>query len=264
MLNLNNYFEHLEKLWFYEIFDNIQYPWQPIKKINRYIKNFLKKKQGYASASEGVECFKIFNTAGEEENIAVVNRPVRLDRDIFIKDIFIMEGTVLEPGALIKSPAIIGKNCQVRQGAYIRGNLITGKGCVLGHTTEIKNSILFDFVEAGHFAYIGDCMLGDHVNLGAGAKLANLQLRTRDEKIERKKREITIQYENKKYPTGMAKLGAIIGDNTEIGCNTVTSPGSLISKNSWIYPNTTVSKGFYPSDRIIRMAEKGLAVVSCR
>jgi bifunctional N-acetylglucosamine-1-phosphate-uridyltransferase/glucosamine-1-phosphate-acetyltransferase GlmU-like protein len=102
-----------------------------------------------------------------------------------------------------------------------------------------------DHTEAGHFAYIGDSILGYHVNLGAGTKLANLQLRTQEEKESGKINPIKITIDEKVIDTGMQKFGAVVGDYVEIGCNSVTCPGALIGKNSWILPNTTVRKGYY-------------------
>ena len=87
-------------------------------------------------------------------------------------------GTILEPTAIIKGPAIIGKNNDIRQGAYMRGNVMVGDHCVIGHCTEIKNSILMNHVEAGHFNYVGDSILGSYVNMGAGSRLANVQFRS--------------------------------------------------------------------------------------
>ncbi|SFM79137.1 hypothetical protein [Thermodesulforhabdus norvegica] len=147
------------------------------------------------------------------------------------------KGVVVEPGALIKGPAVIGDGTEVRQGAYVRGKCLIGKNCVVGHTTEVKNSIMLDGAKAGHFAYIGDSILGKDVNLGAGVKLANL-------KINRK--VVKIKILDVEIDTGMKKLGAIIGDGSEIGCNSVTNPGVLLGPNSMVWPGVTVPGGYYP------------------
>lgn len=147
------------------------------------------------------------------------------------------KGVVVEPGALIKGPAVIGDGTEVRQGAYIRGKCLIGKGCVVGHTTEMKNSVMLDGAKAGHFAYIGDSIIGKDVNLGAGVKLANL-------KINRK--VVKIKILDVEIDTGMKKLGAIIGDGSEIGCNSVTNPGVLLGPGSLVWPGVTVPGGYYP------------------
>ena len=134
-----------------------------------------------------------------------------------------------------------------------------GDSCVVGHCTEIKNSILMNHVEAGHFNYIGNSILGSYVNMGAGSRLANVQFRGLQEKTENFIEDIEIPMEGKLILTGLPKLGSIIGDNVEVGCNAVLCPGALIGKNNWIYPNCTVPKGFYspgnfitPSDHKLR------------
>ncbi len=136
-------------------------------------------------------------------------------------------GTVVEPGAYIKGPCIIGDYCTIRHGAYIRGNVITGDHCVIGHCTEVKNSILLQNAQVAHFAYVGDSIIGSHVNLGAGVKLANLLFNHKN---------IEIQLEGRMIDTERKKLGAIIGDRAQIGCNSVTNPGTILSKNTRIYP----------------------------
>lgn len=151
--------------------------------------------------------------------------------------IIIGPGTIVEPGAFIKGPTVIGCHAQIRQGAYIRGNCLIGNRCVVGHTTEIKGSIMLDGAKAGHFAYIGDSILGKDVNLGAGTKLANLKVIPGS---------IVITYERKRFKTGRRKLGAILGDQTETGCNSVTSPGTIVGPSSIIYAGVAAPGGYYP------------------
>jgi acetyltransferase-like isoleucine patch superfamily enzyme len=166
---------------------------------------------------------------------------------LFDSDIYIGKGTVVEPGALIKGPSIIGNHTEVRQGAYLRGNCLIGDRCVVGHTTEVKHSIMLDDAKAGHFAYIGDSILGNHVNLGAGTKLANLKI------VDV---EMKLRVEGKIYETGLRKLGAILGDYTETGCNSVTSPGTLLGKASLVYPCVNIPGGFYPGRSIVSIKAK--------
>lgn len=151
--------------------------------------------------------------------------------------VHIGKGTEVGEFVVIHGPAYIGENCDIRPGAFIRGNVIVGDGCVVGHSTELKNSILLDGAKAPHFNYVGDSILGNGVNLGAGVKLANV----RNDKGE--------------IRDGMAKLGAIIGDGSQIGCNTVTNPGTMIGKKVMVYPNATL-KGFVNSNSIVRIITK--------
>ena len=133
--------------------------------------------------------------------------------------ISIGKGTVVEPGAYIKGPCVIGRNCEIRHGAYIRGDVLVSDNCVVGHATEVKNSIFLNRSQAGHFAYVGDSILGNGVNLGAGTKCANLRLDHKNIKVEGQ-------------DTGRRKFGAIFGDGAQTGCNTVTNPGTLMAKNT--------------------------------
>lgn len=156
--------------------------------------------------------------------------------------ISIGKGTVIEPGAYIKGPCIIGQGCSVRHGAYIRGDVIVGDNCVIGHDTEIKHSIMLDNAHAAHFAYVGDSILGNRVNLGAGTKCANLKLDNA---------KIIIRYENESFETGLRKFGLICGDDTQIGCNTVTNPGTLLGQGVLCYPCMNFG-GFVPSRSIVK------------
>lgn len=159
--------------------------------------------------------------------------------------ISIGKGTIVEPGAYIKGPCVIGKDSTVRHGAYVRGNLLAGNKCVIGHDSELKNAILFDGAHAPHFAYVGDSILGNHVNLGAGTVLANLRF---DGK------EVVVHHEGKTYPTGLRKLGAILGDNAETGCNSVTNPGTIFGKYARCWPASNVG-GIIPAYAIARNKE---------
>jgi len=159
-------------------------------------------------------------------------------------EIEIGPGSLVEPGALIRGPARIGPACEVRQGAYLRGNVLAGAGCVLGHATEVKNAVFLDGAKAGHFAYVGDSVLGSGANLGAGTKLANLKIIGGAIRIRTREGEVD---------TGRRKLGAILGDGTETGCNAVLSPGTLLVPKSMVYPNTTVPSGAHLGKRIFRV-----------
>lgn len=159
------------------------------------------------------------------------------------KDIYIGQGTVVETGAYIQGPTFIGRQAEVRQGAYLRGGCLVGDRCVVGHVTEMKNSVMLNGAKAGHFAYIGDSLLGKDCNLGAGTKLANLKIIGQT---------IKVRANDKTYDTGLRKFGAVLGDHTETGCNSVTNPGTLLGPKSIVGPNATVKAGFYPRQSIIR------------
>jgi len=152
-------------------------------------------------------------------------------------------GVFIEAGALIKSPTIIDDWTEIRQGAYLRGYCLVGKRCVVGHVTEVKHSIFLDDAKAGHFAYLGDSILGQAVNLGAGTKLANLRFAGG---------EITIRTPTGNVGTGLKKLGAILADGVQTGCNSVTNPGTLFGKRTHLMPNTTAPSGYHPPNSFIK------------
>jgi bifunctional N-acetylglucosamine-1-phosphate-uridyltransferase/glucosamine-1-phosphate-acetyltransferase GlmU-like protein len=168
---------------------------------------------------------------------------------LFDDRVIIGNRTVVEPGALIKGPTVLGAETEVRQGAYVRGNCLIGNRCVVGHATEIKSSIMLDGSKAGHFAYIGDSILGRDVNLGAGTKLANLKIIPGT---------IMIAINRKYYKTGRRKLGAILGDRTETGCNSVTSPGTLMEPGAIVYSGTSVPGGYYPEKSYVRPSRSSI------
>jgi NDP-sugar pyrophosphorylase family protein len=164
-------------------------------------------------------------------------------------NVSIGRGTVVHPRAVILGPAVIGENCEVRANCYVRGDLITGDHCVLGHASEFKNSILFNRAQAPHFAYVGDSILGQRAHLGAGVICSNNKLIGDP--------SIIIKHDGKSIDTGLRKLGAIVGDEAEIGCNSVLSPGSIIGRKSVLYPNL-LWRGVCPSETIIKLLQEQL------
>ncbi|MCI5139072.1 MAG: hypothetical protein D3922_11805, partial [Candidatus Electrothrix sp. AR1] len=146
------------------------------------------------------------------------------------QEIQLGKGVLIESGALIKGPAVIGDHTEIRQGAYVRGYCLTGKRCVIGHTTEVKHSIFLNDAKAGHFAYLGDSILGTDANLGAGTKFANLRFLPGN---------VQVRTDKGVLDTGLRKLGAILGDRVQTGCNSVTNPGTLIGPDGILMPNTT-------------------------
>ena len=157
-----------------------------------------------------------------------------LDSD-YIKlknDVYVHKSVKIEEGAYINGPTIICENSVIRHNAYIRGSVIIGKSSIIGNSTEVKNSILFDKVECPHFNYVGDSVLGEHAHLGAGVILSNVR-------------------SDKKEVNGLRKCGSILGNNAEIGCNSVLCPGTIIGENSSVYPLTMV-KGEVESNMIVK------------
>ena len=153
------------------------------------------------------------------------------------------QGVLIESGALIKEPAIIGDRTEIRQGAYLRGYCLVGARCVVGHATEVKHSIFLNDAKAGHFAYLGDSILGGDANLGAGTKFANLRFLPGN---------VQVRTENGVVDSGLRKFGAILGDRAQTGCNSVTNPGTLIGRDGILMPNTTAPSGLHSGKAVIR------------
>lgn len=160
--------------------------------------------------------------------------------------VFLAPGCRVEPGALVRGPAIIGAGTVIRQGAYIREYCLIGEKCVVGHATEVKGSIMLNGSQAPHFNYVGDSVLGNRANLGAGTKLSNLK---------NDHGPVSVVVNGVRQCTGLRKLGAIVGDGVAIGCNCVTSPGSLIGPNSMVYANLVV-RGTVPRDSIVKLYQE--------
>jgi UDP-N-acetylglucosamine diphosphorylase / glucose-1-phosphate thymidylyltransferase / UDP-N-acetylgalactosamine diphosphorylase / glucosamine-1-phosphate N-acetyltransferase / galactosamine-1-phosphate N-acetyltransferase len=168
------------------------------------------------------------------------------------ENIFISATARVEPGAFIQGPAYIGPGVTISHGAYVRANCILLEGSMLGHASEMKNSILLPGAKAPHFAYIGDSVVGSRVNLGAGTKLSNVPVVRGG---SGRGLAISIEIDGEIYNTELVKLGAIIGDDVQTGCNSVTSPGALIGMRTLIYPNVTVAKGLHPGDSVIKLRQ---------
>ena len=152
------------------------------------------------------------------------------------------EGTVVEPGAMIKGPAIIGKNCQIRHNAYLRENVIIGDGCVVGNSSELKNALLFNGAQAPHYNYVGDSILGHKAHLGAGVKISNLKMFPGN---------IEVEVDGVPFDTGLRKFGALLGDGAEAGCNAVLNPGSILGRGAVVYPNV-FWRGILPANMIAK------------
>ncbi len=162
------------------------------------------------------------------------------------ENVFIGEGTVVEHGAMIKGPAWIGANCHVRNGCYVRENVVVGDNAVLGNSCEFKNCLLFNGVQVPHFNYVGDSILGHKSHLGAGVILSNVKL---------DHGEITVENaDGGRVGSGLRKFGAILGDHAEVGCNAVLNPGSVIGRNSMVYPGAQW-RGVLPADSIAKFRQ---------
>lgn len=200
-----------------ELFSGCHYPWEALTKIAKYLEN------------------------GVRGNVEQYDIPLG-SWIVHPETIFLEEDCIVEPGAYIQGPCYFGRGTIIRNGAYIRGNVVTGTRCVIGHATEIKNSILLNAAHAAHFAYVGDSILGNSVNLGAGVKLANLRLDGS---------QIVIDADGEKINTELRKFGAVIGDGSQIGCNSVCNPGTLVGPKSVWYP--LINKGgFIPPGSIVK------------
>ncbi len=156
--------------------------------------------------------------------------------------VWVHRDTKIAPTAYIDAPCIIGRGSEVRHCAFIRGNALIGENCVVGNSTEIKNSIIFDGVQIPHFNYVGDSILGYKTHMGAGAITSN---------VKSDKSPVTVNADDGKIQSGLKKFGAIICDFVEIGCNSVLNPGTVIGKNTTVYPLSNV-RGVIPQNSIYK------------
>jgi len=170
--------------------------------------------------------------------------------------IYVGRGAVIEPGAYVMTPCYIGRGAVIRHGAYVRPNSAILSHAILGHASEIKSSLMLPYSQAPHFAYVGDSVLGSHVNLGAGTKLSNVPVTAGFVRGSKQAKPIFLQVGDKMLNTGTRKLGAILGDEVQTGCNSVLNPGTLVGPRSMIYPNAVLARGFYPEDSIIKLRQK--------
>lgn len=196
------------------LFEGCEYAWDALKKIKDYLKANLRP--GLHNRCDGVAFI------GE--------------------DVCIGEGTVVEDGVMIKGPAIIGRNCEIRHNAYFREHVIVGDHCVVGNACELKNALLFNHAGVPHFNYVGDSILGFEAHLGAGVKISNVKLVPGN---------VTVDIDGKPLDTGLRKFGALLGDHTEVGCNAVLNPGSILGRGSMVYPNTNW-RGILPANMIVK------------
>lgn len=183
-----------------KLFEGAEYPWEVLPKISAFIMEL-----GNTLSSEEYE--------KRGENVWVAKR------------------AKVAPTAYINGPAIIGKDAEVRHCAFIRGNAIVGEGAVVGNSTELKNVVLFNKVQVPHYNYVGDSILGYRAHMGAGSITSN---------VKSDKTLVVVKDAEEQIATGLKKFGAMLGDCVEVGCNSVLNPGTVVGRNSQIYPTSCV------------------------
>lgn len=194
-----------------DLFENTRYPWEVLDKIGDFI-------------------IRLGETLSPDE--------YEKNGD----NIWIAKDAVVYPSAYIAGPCIIGHKTEVRPGAFIRGNALVGDGCVVGNSTELKNVILFDGVQVPHYNYVGDSVLGYKAHMGAGSITSN---------VKSDKTPVVIKDGREEINTGRKKVGAMLGDGVEIGCNSVLNPGTVIGRGSSVYPVMSV-RGVIPQNCILK------------
>lgn len=199
------------------LLEKLNYPWEALPKIGEFI-------------------LKLGETLSPEEY------------DRRGENVWIAKSAKVFDSAYIAGPAIIGPDTEVRQCAFIRGNALVGAGCVVGNSTELKNVILFDRVQVPHYNYVGDSILGFQSHMGAGSITSN---------VKSDKTLVTVHAADEAIETGLKKFGAMLGDHVEVGCNSVLNPGTVIGRNTNVYPLSMV-RGYVPADSIYkRLGEVG-------
>lgn len=192
-----------------ELFEGSEYPWEILPKIKEHISTLIESGlDGFTEISEGVW----------------------VGRDVTIY-----------ATATILPPAIIGHGTEIRPGAFLRGNVITGENCVIGNSSELKNCVFLNNVQAPHYNYVGDSVLGNFAHMGAGSICSNL-------KSDGKQ---VVIHADSEYDTGLRKVGAILGDHADVGCGCVLNPGTVIGKSTSVYPLNAL-RGVYPEDCIVK------------
>ena len=194
-----------------DIFNGATYPWEVLPKIENFI-------------------IELGNTLSEDEY------EKRED------NIWIAKSAKVAPTAYIKGPAIIGKDAEIRHCAFIRGKAIIGEGAVVGNSTELKNVILFNKVQVPHYNYVGDSILGYKSHMGAGSITSN---------VKSDKKLVIIKNMGEKIETGLKKVGAMLADNVEVGCGSILNPGSVVGRDTNIYPLSSV-RGVIPPNSIYK------------
>ncbi len=194
-----------------DLFEGAEYPWEVLPKISAFI-------------------LQLGETLSEE------------DYEKRGENVWVAKDAKVAPTAYINGPAIIGKGAEVRHCAFIRGNAIVGEGAVVGNSTELKNVVLFNKVQVPHYNYVGDSILGYKSHMGAGSITSN---------VKSDKTLVIVKDGTEKIETGLKKFGAMLADNVEVGCGSVLNPGTVIGKNTNIYPLSSV-RGVVPAGSIYK------------
>lgn len=194
-----------------KLFDGVMYPWEVLSKIHDFILEL-----GSALPEE------IYEKRGE--------------------DIWVAKNAKVAPTACLNGPLIIDEEAEVRHCAFVRGNAIVGKGAVVGNSTELKNVVLFNKVQVPHYNYVGDSVLGYKSHMGAGSITSN---------VKSDKTLVVVKDADTQYETGLKKMGAMLGDHVEVGCNSVLNPGTVIGRCSNVYPTSCV-RGVIPANSIFK------------
>ena len=210
------------------VFDEARFAWDGLRHLISYVDQTLQPYQAHT----------LRGRAYIEENVSIG------------------EGTMVEEGAMIQGPSIIGRNCQIRHNAYIRPYSVIGDACVIGNASEIKHALIFNESQIPHFNYVGDSILGRYAHLGAGVKISNLKLTPGTVMIDE------VDAAGVPIDTGLRKLGALIGDRAEVGCNAVLNPGAILGRESIVYPNVSW-RGILP-DHMIAKNKASVEVVMTR
>ncbi len=254
----NLFFDNLKDEWIGNLLLK-QPPWEALKALKSFLYDNLPKIPDTLSQRQPLQEDLFLTDQGEVIPLKELNweeghylfkgeklKGALLMAGAYIKgrSFYFGEGVIVEPFCYLEEPAYFSARTQIRHASYVRGSVYTGERAVIGHTSEIKNSILLKGAKAAHFAYVGDSLLGEDVNLGAGTKLANLKFL---------KREITFEINGIKIKTGLKKMGAILGDRVQTGCNAVLQPGTLLGKDSVVYPGVTTGSGFFPPGSKIKI-----------
>ncbi len=171
--------------------------------------------------------------------------PTLKDYKEILPQVWVHPEAVVAPTAYLGAPCIIGPRSEVRHGAFIRGNALVGADCVVGNSVELKNVILFDHVQTPHYNYVGDSILGYYSHMGAGSITSN---------VKSDKTLVVVKDKEKAIETGLKKMGAMLGDHVEVGCNSVLNPGTVIGIDTNIYPLSRV-RGVIPAHSIYKDAE---------
>ena len=215
-LKLGYYFNDLENFRFKDIFNNCTYPWEVLNAINSYIKKFMK-----------------------DENMQI-NKAIEIGQFCSIKgNYFIDEGTKIHPNVTIQGPVLIGKNVEIQSGALIRPGTIIGDNASVGHGSEVKHAIIQNKAKVASLAFVGDSILGKSARIGSGVILANRRF---DQK------NIIAKIKTEKVDTNTDFFGSIIGDNSRLGANVASLPGTFIGPYTWILPGLQV-RGFIPAEK---------------